>query len=76
MYMYLDTGMCHKQDGNSCFITLQIICPFELFPHLFSLNYGVYTVRDSTFAKYSLQCKAIHKNIFVCFAPTHQSQFG
>ena len=34
MYMYLDTGMCHKQDGNSCFITLQIICPFELFPHL------------------------------------------
>ena len=41
-----------------------------------SLNYGVYTVRDSTFAKYSLQCKAILKNIFVCFAPTHQSQFG
>ena len=34
MYMYLDTGMCHKQDGTSCFITLQIIRPFELFSHL------------------------------------------
>ena len=34
MYMYLDRGLCRKQDGNSCFITLQIICPFELFPHL------------------------------------------
>ena len=33
-------------------------------------------MRDSTFAKYSLQRKAILKNIFVCCAPTHQSQFG
>ena len=29
-------------------------------------------MRDSTFAKFSLQCKAILKNIFVCFAPTRR----
>ena len=76
MYMYLTRECVTNKMATLVLLLCKLSALLNYFLFYLSLNYGVYTVRDSTFAKYSLQYKAILKNIFVCFAPTHQLQFG